>query len=71
MPSTDPPVRPNVTSLLEKIRSLSRLGFGLDKLAEAVVVTPTCGLAHATPPYARQALVAAQRTAEALADAAA
>jgi methionine synthase II (cobalamin-independent) len=71
VPSVDPPVRPNVTSLLQKIRSLTRLGFGLDKLAEAVVVTPTCGLAGATPPYARQALVAAQRTAEALADAAA
>lgn len=71
VPSADPPVRPNVTSLLQKIRSLTRLGFGLDKLAEAVIVTPTCGLAFATPPYARQALVAAQRTAEALADVAA
>jgi methionine synthase II (cobalamin-independent) len=71
VPSTDPATRPNVTSLLQKIRSLTRLGFGLEQLAASVVVTPTCGLAGATPPYARQALVAAQRTAEALADAAA
>ncbi len=71
VPSVDPAVRPNVTSLLQKIRSLTRLGFGLDQLAGAVVVTPACGLAGATPPYARQALITAQRTAEALADAAA
>lgn len=71
VPSTDPPARPDVTGLLRKIRSLTRLGFGLEQLAASVIVTPACGLAGATPPYARQALVAAQRTAEALADAAA
>jgi hypothetical protein len=33
-----------------------------------VTITPTCGLAGATPPWARQALVLAHRTADALAD---
>ncbi|GAA3766076.1 methionine synthase [Salinactinospora qingdaonensis] len=35
-----------------------RLGFDPELLARAVVVTPTCGLAHASPGYARAALAA-------------
>jgi hypothetical protein len=35
-----------------------RLGFSLDLLPEQVVVTPACGLAGATPAYARSALTA-------------
>jgi methionine synthase II (cobalamin-independent) len=35
-----------------------RLGFGPDRLAAQVVVTPTCGLAGATPGHARAALAA-------------
>ncbi|MDT7545326.1 MAG: hypothetical protein QOE99_1436, partial [Actinomycetota bacterium] len=35
-----------------------RLGFAPDRMPEAVVVTPSCGLAGATPSYARRALAA-------------
>ena len=35
-----------------------RLGFALDGLPAQVVVTPACGLAGATPGYARAALAA-------------
>ena len=35
-----------------------RLGFPLELAAAQVVVTPACGLAGATPDYARAALVA-------------
>jgi hypothetical protein len=35
-----------------------RLGFPLERAAAQVVVTPTCGLAGATPAYARAALAA-------------
>lgn len=44
---------------VDPIRSLwARLGFPPEQLATAVVVTPTCGLAGATPGYARAALAA-------------
>jgi methionine synthase II (cobalamin-independent) len=33
-----------------------RLSFTLDRLPEQVVITPACGLANATPGYARAAL---------------
>jgi methionine synthase II (cobalamin-independent) len=35
-----------------------RLGFPLERAAAQVVVTPACGLAGATPEYARAALAA-------------
>jgi hypothetical protein len=35
-----------------------RLGFPQERAATQVVVTPTCGLARATPRYARAALAA-------------
>jgi hypothetical protein len=34
----------------------SELGFGAKLMAEAVVPTPACGLAGATPAYARRVL---------------
>ncbi|NUR58971.1 MAG: methionine synthase [Catenulispora sp.] len=68
VPATDPPRAPGVNQLLDKVLSLSRLGFSAQQLAEATTITPTCGLAGATPPWARQALVLAHRTADALAD---
>jgi methionine synthase II (cobalamin-independent) len=61
---------PKVTELLDKVLSLTRLGFSRLQIAEAVTITPTCGLAGATPPWARHALILAHRTADALADAA-
>ncbi|MFG1700315.1 methionine synthase [Nonomuraea sp. NPDC049309] len=45
-----------------------RLGFPADRLAEQVVLTPACGLAGASPAYARQALAACTKAAQVLRD---
>jgi methionine synthase II (cobalamin-independent) len=45
-----------------------RLGFDAGRLPEAVVVTPTCGLAAASPAYARAALEHCRAAARSLAD---
>ncbi|WP_307866122.1 methionine synthase [Streptomyces smyrnaeus] len=51
------------------VRSLwRRLGLSPGLLTESVVVTPTCGLAGASPAYARGALTHCARAARALAD---
>ena len=68
VPSVDPGRAPGVNQLLDKVLSLTRLGFSAAQVAQGVTITPTCGLAGATPPWARQALVLAHRTADALAD---
>ncbi|NUP49030.1 MAG: methionine synthase [Catenulispora sp.] len=71
VPAVEPPRAPGVNQLLDRVLSLTRLGFSPAQLAAAVTITPTCGLAGATPPWARQALLLAHRTADALADKAA
>jgi hypothetical protein len=43
-----------------------RLGFAPEKLAGQVVLSPACGLAGASPQYARAALAACQRAAQVL-----
>jgi methionine synthase II (cobalamin-independent) len=45
-----------------------RLGLPPGLLAEAVTVTPSCGLAGASPEYARRALAHCARAARSLAD---
>ncbi|MEO3887530.1 methionine synthase [Nonomuraea sp. B5E05] len=45
-----------------------RLGFAPDRLAAQVVLTPACGLAGATPRYARAALAACAKAAQVLRD---
>jgi hypothetical protein len=45
-----------------------RLGLHPGLLAEAVTVTPSCGLAGASPEYARRALAHCARAARSLAD---
>ncbi|MGW0807021.1 methionine synthase [Nonomuraea sp. NPDC002799] len=45
-----------------------RLGFAPDALAEQVVLTPACGLAGASPHYARAALAACRKAAQVLKD---
>ncbi|WP_425576106.1 methionine synthase [Streptomyces axinellae] len=51
------------------VRSLwRRLGLSPGLLAESVVVTPTCGLAGASPAYARRALAHCVQAARSLAD---
>jgi methionine synthase II (cobalamin-independent) len=46
-----------------------RLGFSAERLAEQVVVTPECGLAGASPAYARAALAACREAGHRLAEA--
>lgn len=63
VPSTDAPLgqpADRVTALWR------RLGFPAERLASTVVVTPTCGLAGASPAWARRALEACVETARRL-----
>ncbi|XVU24429.1 methionine synthase [Actinoplanes sp. CA-054009] len=54
----------------ERVSTLwKRLGFPVARLPEQVVVTPACGLAGATVPYAREALTACREAARRLAEA--
>jgi len=69
VPSTEPPERRSTRQLVAPAQELwRRLGFPAARLTEVVVVTPTCGLAAASPAWARQALTAVRRCAEALVD---
>jgi hypothetical protein len=45
-----------------------RLGFGRSTLRDRIGVTPACGLAAATPQWARTAIGLARQAAEAFAD---
>lgn len=57
----------DVRSTVEPVRRLwQRLGLEQERLARQVVVTPTCGLAGASPAYARAALTRAREVASAL-----
>jgi methionine synthase II (cobalamin-independent) len=54
---------------VKEVRTLwSRLGLNPGTLSESVVVTPSCGLAGASPAYARAALAHCARAARSLAD---
>ena len=56
-----------VAPTVEPVRRLwQRLGLTQAQLAEQVVVTPTCGLAGASPAHARAAMVRAREAASAL-----
>jgi methionine synthase II (cobalamin-independent) len=58
-PTAPPPggSAPTSAELAERVRQVwDRLGFPRTRLAEQVVVTPACGLAGATPEYARAVL---------------
>lgn len=55
VPSTDAPL--DLAAAMGHVSTLwNRLGFPAEALAGAVGVTPTCGLAGASPDYARRAL---------------
>jgi len=48
---------PSSAEVADRVRRLwRRIGFPAERLAEQVVVTPACGLAGATPDYARAAM---------------
>jgi methionine synthase II (cobalamin-independent) len=69
IPVTAPPVPPSAREIAETAAALTdRLGFPRAVLAERVGVTPTCGLAGATPEWARTAVELAQKVADAFAD---
>jgi methionine synthase II (cobalamin-independent) len=56
-----------VGATVEPVRQLwARLGLDQQRLVDQVVVTPTCGLAGASPPHARAALTLAREAARAL-----
>ncbi|MEU6981619.1 methionine synthase [Streptomyces sp. NPDC046371] len=71
VPSTDPAsgALSDPGGSVMGVRTLwRRLGLNPGTLAESVVVTPTCGLAGASPEYARKALAHCARAARSLAD---
>ncbi|HSV66317.1 MAG TPA: methionine synthase [Mycobacteriales bacterium] len=69
VPTTDPGVRLEPNRLAEPAQRLwRRLGFPPGQLGRQVVVTPACGLAGASPAYARAALKAARETGRVLAE---
>lgn len=68
VPSTDRGVSDPAGSV-QGVRTLwRRLGFAPDLLGRRVLVTPTCGLAGASPAYARTALSLSVRAAQSLVD---
>ena len=56
VPSADASLPDLAGSVAPVRRTWRRLGFAPAALPESVVVTPTCGLAGASPAYARAAL---------------
>ncbi|MGW2255065.1 methionine synthase [Kitasatospora sp. NPDC001660] len=68
VPSADQEVSDPAGSV-QGVRTLwRRLGFAPELLGRRVLVTPTCGLAGASPAYARKALLLAARAAQSLVD---
>jgi Cobalamin-independent synthase, Catalytic domain len=56
VPSTDPAVAPTEKALVERVaRVLDVLGLDPDAVSDRLVITPTCGLAGASPAWARRA----------------
>ncbi|MGX1673981.1 methionine synthase [Streptomyces sp. NPDC055400] len=68
VPGTDSPLS-DPADIVMGVRTLwRRLGLNPGSLAESVTVTPSCGLAGASPAYARAALAHCVRAARSLAD---
>ncbi|WP_055493585.1 methionine synthase [Streptomyces sp. TP-A0356] len=68
VPSTDGPLSDPAGSVMGVRTLWRRLGLHPGLLGEAVTVTPACGLAGASPDYARRALAHCVRAARSLAD---
>lgn len=69
LPSSAPARRPEMEEIATGVVAITdRLGFGRSVLRDRIGVTPTCGLAAATPEWARTAVGLARRVAEAFAD---
>jgi len=68
VPGVDAPLSDPAGSVMGVRTLWRRLGLSPGTLAESVVVTPSCGLAGASPGYARAALAHCVRAARSLAD---
>jgi methionine synthase II (cobalamin-independent) len=69
VPSTAPAARPSAEEIAKRAVSVTdRLGFPRSVLRERLGITPACGLAGATPAWARTAIELAQKAADAFAD---
>jgi methionine synthase II (cobalamin-independent) len=67
--SSTPARRPSAEQVAAAVVAVTdRLGFGRAALRDRIGVTPSCGLAAATPQWARTAIVLARQAAEAFAD---
>ena len=68
VPSTAPEARPSAEDVAKSAVSITdRLGFPRSVLRDRIGITPACGLAAATPEWARTAIELAQKAADALA----
>ncbi|WP_246004943.1 methionine synthase [Nocardioides marmorisolisilvae] len=57
IPATDPARVPTDQQVVERVlRLLDMLGFDPEEVSDRIVLTPSCGLAGASPGYARRAL---------------
>lgn len=68
VPGVDDPLSDPAGSVMGVRTLWRRLGLNPGSLAESVVVTPSCGLAGASPAYARAVLAHCARAARSLAD---
>ncbi|WP_314244231.1 methionine synthase [Streptomyces sp. DSM 40907] len=68
VPGTDAPLSDPGGSVMGVRKLWRRLGLAPETLAESVVVTPSCGLAGASPAYARAVQAHCVRAARSLAD---
>ncbi|MYW63685.1 methionine synthase [Streptomyces sp. SID8379] len=68
VPGVDGPLSDPAGSVMGVRTLWRRLGLNPGSLAESVVITPSCGLAGASPAYARTALAHCARAARSLAD---
>ncbi|HET7668058.1 MAG TPA: methionine synthase [Mycobacterium sp.] len=66
VPTTAPAVRPSAEQITKAAVAVTdRLGFARSVLRERIGITPACGLAGATPRWARTAIELAQKAADA------
>lgn len=69
VPTAAPPARPSAEEIAKAAVAITdRLGFPRSVLRERIGITPACGLAGATPQWARTAIELAQKAADAFAD---
>lgn len=67
VPSTDPESAPTDKQLTERVlRWLDMVGLDAEEVADRLVVTPACGLAGASPGWARRAMELARTSAASL-----